>query len=460
MTFVPHTDDEYHDMLAAIRVDRLEALFDVVPEDVRFPELKLAPPISELELDREIGKLADRNFYTDHGRSFLGAGCYHHFIPATVDYALQRSEFYTSYTPYQPEVSQGMLQAIFEYQSMICRLTGMDVSNASHYDGATSLAEAVLLALDATRAKRMRVVVSPHVHPHYRAVAETYLRGSDAKLDVIGGTDVSARALANRIDADTAALVVQSPNFLGGLEDLTGVAEMVHAKGALLIVVVDPISLGLFKPPGDFGADVVVADGQPLGVSPSFGGPSLGIFATRRTHIRRLVGRLVGQTQDVEGRRGYVLTLATREQHIRRAKATSNICTNAALGALAAAVYLATVGETGLRRIAELCFHKSHYAAARLEDLPGCTINRHAPNNEFFKEFVLSLPIDGATMLQRLQDDYGIIGGYHLARSLPGRDNDILVAVTEMNTHQDIDRLVDAVRQILANHSNKDLSNG
>jgi glycine dehydrogenase subunit 1 len=365
---------------------------------------------------------------------------------------LQRGEFYTAYTPYQPELSQGMLQAIFEYQSMICRLTGMEVSNASHYDGATSLAEAVLLALEASRDQRRRIVFAPHVHPHYRAVAETYLRATDAALDVASASEASARSLAERVDENTAALVVQSPNFLGGIEDLTGVAETVHAKGALLIVVVDPISLGLLRPPGDFGADVVVADGQALGIAPSFGGPSLGIFATRRSHIRRLVGRLVGETEDAAGNRGYVLTLATREQHIRRAKATSNICTNSALGALAAGVYLATVGEAGLRRIAELCFHKSHYAAERLGEIAGCAVNRHAPVSEFFKEFVLSLPIEAATVLKRLQDAHGIVGGYDLACVDPDRRNEMLVAVTEMSTREDIDCFVDAVRSVVAKH--------
>jgi glycine dehydrogenase subunit 1 len=449
MSFIPHTQDQRREMLAAIGVDRLEDLFEAVPGGNRFPELQLPRALSELELDGEIRKLAQRNFVADRDGSFLGAGCYRHFIPATVDYVMQRAEFYTAYTPYQPEISQGLLQAIFEYQTMICRLTGMEVSNASHYDGATSLGEAVLLALDAAEGARKRIIVSPYVHPHYWSVATTYLQGTDASLKVAEGEDVRACALAERVDEETAALVVQSPNFLGGVEDLAGVAEAVHAKGALLIVVVDPLALGLFKPPGEFDADVVVADGQALGIAASFGGPSLGIFATRRAYIRRLVGRLVGETEDIEGRRGYVLTLATREQHIRRAKATSNICTNAALGALAAAVYLATVGESGLRRIAELCFHKSHYAAARLAKLPGCAVNRHAPDGTFFKEFVLSLPIDSATMIDRLRERYGILGGYDLGGVFPGREGDMLVAVTELNTREAIDQLVEAVRSIL-----------
>ena len=450
MSFIPHTDEERRQMLTAIGADSLEHLFDDVPENVRFPKLHLPAPLSELDLDREIRALVQRNRTLDCGPAFLGAGCYRHFIPATVDYVLQRGEFYTSYTPYQPELSQGVLQAIFEYQTMICRLTGMEVSNASHYDGATSLAEALLLALDAAKGNQEKILMSPFVHPHYRDVAGTYLLGSDADLVIADGNDVTAKTLAGRVDDQTAALVVQTPNFLGDIEDLGGIADMVHAKGALLIVVVDPISLGLFKPPGDFGADVVVADGQPFGIAPSFGGPSLGIFATRRAHIRRLVGRLVGETEDTEGRRGYVLTLATREQHIRRARATSNICTNSALGALAAAVYLATLGERGLRRVAELCFHKSHYAAARIAGLPGCTINAHAPSAEFFKEFVVSLPTDAATVLSRLRTEHGVIGGYDLARNFSGKENDMLVAVTETNTRDDIDRLVTGLRQIVS----------
>ena len=332
---------------------------------------------------------------------------------------------------------------------MICRLTGMEVSNASHYDGATSLAEAILLALDTCDGNRNRVLVSPYVHPHFQEVARTYLQGTKAYLDVADQPDFSAAVLAERVDAETAALVVQTPNFLGGLEDLTGIADVVHAKGALLVVVVDPISLGLFTPPGDLGADVVVADGQPLGITPSFGGPSLGIFATRRAHIRSLVGRLVAQTEDQDGRRGFLLTLATREQHIRRARATSNICTNSALGALAAAVYLASMGEHGLRRVAELCFHKSHYAAAKIAELPGCSVNERAPDTEFFKEFVVSLPGEAAAVISQLREEHGIIGGYDLARNFVGYDNKMLVTVTEVNTRDDIDRLVGALRQIV-----------
>jgi len=448
MSFTTHTKEERRAMLDAIGVASAEALFDDIPLHARFPDLELPPAISDIELERTFRRLSQRNVTLDDGPSFLGAGCYRHFIPATVDYVLQRGEFYTSYTPYQPELSQGMLQAMFEYQSMICRLTGMEVSNASHYDGATSLAEAALLALDEAGKNRSRILISPAVHPHYRDVVATYLSGTQASLIGPEDTTLSAADLVGKVCEETAALVIQTPNFFGYLEDLNGIAEKVHARGALLIVLVDPIMLGLFQPPGSYGADIVVADGQSLGIAPSFGGPSVGIFATRRAYIRRLVGRLVGETTDVEGQRGYVLTLATREQHIRRAKATSNICTNSALGALAAATYLATLGRQGLRQVAELCYHKSHYAAARIAALPRCSVNPATPDRPFFKEFSVELPLPAAEVNQALQKEFGIIGGYDLGRSYPAMTNRLLIAATEMNPREEIDRLVEALEQI------------
>ena len=448
MTYVPHTEAERAEMLAAIGVDRIGALFGDVPEQVRFPKLKLPPPCSEIEIEREMRALAGLNLGVDPSASFLGAGAYHHYRPATVDYVLQRGEFYTAYTPYQPEVSQGVLQALFEYQSMMCRLTALEVSNASHYDGATALAEAVLLALNVGQGKRSKILLSPAVHPQYRAVVKTYLRGIPAVVagDEDGGADLDR--LKSQLDQSTAALVVQSPNFFGQFEAVEGLSALVHAAGALLIVVTDPIALGRFRPPGAYGADIAVADGQCLGIPPSFGGPHLGIFATRMAHVRRLSGHLVGETIDLEGRRGYVLTLATREQHIRRARATSNICTNSTACALAATAYLATMGRAGLRQVAELCFNKSHYAAAAITRLDGFLVNPQAPQRPFFKEFVVRLPRPAAEVNRRLREEFGIIGGYDLGPDYPHLQQHMLIAVTELHTRAAIDRLVAALEQI------------
>jgi len=449
MSYVPHTERERSDMLAAIGVARMEDLFADVPMQVRFPDLKLPPPASEPDLWREMQALAARNFAVDPALSFLGAGTYHHFRPATVDYVLSRGEFYTSYTQYQPEVSQGMLQALFEYQSMICRLTGMEVSNASHYDGATALAEAVLLALNVATGKRSKIVLSPAVHPQYRAVVKTYLRGTHTAT-ITGDEDKAADLdrLKSLLDQYTAAFVIQNPNFFGQCEPIDGLAEAVHRAGALLIVVTDPISLGLFRPPGSHGADIIVADGQSLGIPPSFGGPHLGIFTARMAHVRRLSGHLVGETVDADGRRGYVLTLATREQHIRRAKATSNICTNSAVCALGAATYLATMGKSGLNQVAKLCFHKSHYAAAEIGKLKGFVVNPQAPMQPYFKEFVVRLPGPAGEINTYLRERHGLIGGYDLARDYPLLNNHMLIAVTEMNTRASIDRLVLALGEV------------
>jgi glycine dehydrogenase subunit 1 len=451
MSYVPHTDDDRRAMLATIGASKLEDLFGELPERLRFPSLDLPHPISELEIERELTELADRNSNAAQSSCFLGAGTYRHYIPATVDAVLGRSEFYTSYTPYQPELSQGILQATFEYQSMICALTGMDVSTASHYDGATALAEAALLALAVGGGDRRTVIAPATVHPQYRQVLRTYLQGSDASL--IGDDVLSFEHghLEPMLGDDVAAYVIQSPNFFGRFEPVAELARRVHDAGAMLIVVADPIALGLFRSPGDDGADIVVADGQPLGIPLSFGGPHLGILATRQQFVRQTPGRLAGETVDVHGQRGYVLTLSTREQHIRRERATSNICTNAALMALAAAVYLATVGRSGLSKIAELCYHKSHYAAAEIGRLPGFAVNPddgHGPDQPFFKEFVARLPLPVAEANRRLRADFDIIGGYDLGRDYPGLDHDMLIAVTEMNTRDDIDRLVAGLRTV------------
>ncbi len=450
MTYLPHTDADRQAMLEAIGLRSMSELFHDVPEGVRFPDLNLPPATTEMEIGREMQELAEGNAKVRRNACFLGAGAYNHYIPPTVDYVLRRGELYTSYTPYQPEISQGMLQSMFEYQSMICHLTEMEVSNASHYDGATALAEAVLLALDAAKGDRSKVLLSPALHPQYRQVVRTYMRGAGA--EVLGDKDqrTDIAELSARLDEQTAALVVQNPNFFGQFEDVEGLAEAVHAAGALLIVVVDPIALGLFQAPGAYGADVAVADGQPLGIPMSFGGPHLGIFATREIHLRRLVGRLVGETRDIEGNRGYVLTLGTREQHIRRAKATSNICTNAALTALAASVYLSTLGKSGLRQVARICYDKAHYAATHISEIPGFSVNPQAPDKPFFKEFVVRLPKPVAPVNRVLLEDFGIIGGYDLGQDNPQLDSHVLIAVTEMNTRAEIDGLVDALRKATA----------
>lgn len=448
MTYVPHTDADRAAMLETIGLRSAIDLFADVPDKWRFPNLDLPAPVSEIEIERELRALSGRNRH--ESACFLGAGTYRHYRPATVDHVIQRSEFYTSYTPYQPEISQGMLQAMFEYQSMICRLTGMDVSNASHYDGATALAEAVLMTLDATNRPEGKVILPATVHPQYREVVRAYLKGTKAS---IVGDEISLHGtgeLADLLDDETAAIVIQQPNFFGRFEAVDGLADKVHEAGALMIVVADPISLGLFLPPGDYGADIVVADGQSLGLPMAFGGPHLGIFATRNAHVRKLVGRLVGETVDVHGQRGYVLTLATREQHIRRAKATSNICTNAALTALGAAVYLATMGKSGLRHVAELCYHKSHYAAREIAKVPGLTINPQAPDAAFFKEFVVALPKPVALVNSLLAEHFATTGGYDLGDTFPDMQGHMLLAVTEMNTKADIDRLVEGLRAAVA----------
>lgn len=452
MSYVPHTDDERRDMLAAIGVTRLADLFADVPETIRFPALDLPDPLPEAELVPAMRALADGNLHGGGAESFLGAGVYRHFRPATVDAILGRSEFYTSYTQYQPEVSQGMLQALFEYQSMVCRLTAMEVATASHYNGANALAEAVLLALDAgSRSGRRGVVLSPALNPQYREVVRTCLGARDAEITGDENWEALDPArLAARVSGNTAALVVQSPGFFGQIEPLEALVAAAHGAGALAIVVTDPVFLGLFRPPGAAGADVVVAEGQPLGIPPGFGGPHLGMFATRMAHVRRMSGHLVGETRDGCGRRGWVLTLATREQHIRRARATSNICTNSALCALAATVHLATLGRSGLRRVAELCWHKSHYAAAEIARLPGVAVNpAPLPGQPFFREFVVQLPRPAAEVGARLHE-LGIIGGYDLGKVSPALGDRMLIAVTEVNPRASIDRLVAALAKAVS----------
>jgi glycine dehydrogenase subunit 1 len=447
MPYFPHTQAEREAMLETIGLPSLEALFEDVPRRLRFPRLDLPPATSEFEVEQELAHLAARNLDMQRRPCFLGAGSYRHYVPATVDAVLERGELATAYTPYQPELSQGALQAMFEYQSMICALTGMDVATASHYDGSTALAEAVLMAL-AAGGDRRKVLLAPTLHPQYRQVVETYLQGADAQVAPAESGATSEDVIA-QIDSDTAACVVQSPNFFGQFESVPRFAEAARNAGALLIVVPDPISLGLFRSPGEEGADLVAAEGQPLGIPLGYGGPHLGILAVGQAHVRRVPGRLVGETVDTEGERGYVLTLTAREQHIRRHRATSNICTNAALMALAAAVYLATLGRSGLRQVATLCYQKSHYAAQRIATIPGCRVNPQAPDVDFFKEFVVELPVAAARVNERLLDEFDTIGGYDLAGDDPQQERRLLVAVTETNARAEIDALVDALDQIV-----------
>jgi glycine dehydrogenase subunit 1 len=451
MVYVPHTDEERREMLDAIGVERLSDLFRDVPEKFRYPELGLPEPVSEMEILQELGEIAGANLNAYEVPTFLGAGAYRHWVPTVVDYVLSRGEFYTAYTPYQPEISQGTLQAIFEYQSLISDLTGMEVSNASHYDGATATAEAVIQAINVFRLKRKKILLAPTLHPMYRAAVRTYMQGME--MEVTGDDDPAAslEEVIEQVDDNTACLVLQSPNFFGEIEDVQGVIEKVRArdKRTLVAVATNPISLGLFTPPGAYGADIVMGEGQPLGLGLNFGGPYLGFYATKEKYLRQLAGRLAGETVDVEGRRGYVLTLTTREQHIRREKATSNICTNQGLMALAATVYLSALGKQGLRKVAELNYHKAHYAAQQLGELESFEVRAEKP---FFNEFVLSCPAPVAEINDFLLNDwpFDIIGGYDLEEDYPHLKQQMLVAVTEMNSREGIDDFVHALAEFEA----------
>ncbi len=445
MSYVPHTDDEKRQMLGRLGLDAVDDLFTVVPEEFRFPTLALPRPLSEMEVLAELRELASRNADLCSSPCFLGAGAYHHYVPSVVDAIISRSELYTSYTPYQPEISQGTLQAVFEYQSMMCALTGMDVSNASHYDGATALAEAAMMAVSVGRGRRRKVVVAPTVNPQYVETLRTYTKGMGLTIVADGEPPTDLEALVAAVDADTACLMVQNPDFFGRVLDLTGVADAVHAQGALLVVACNPISLGMIKTPGAWGADIALGEGQPLGNALSFGGPYLGFFACKQEYVRRMAGRLVGQTTDVDGRRGYVLTLSTREQHIRREKATSNICTNQGLNAVAAAVYMAAMGKAGLAKVASLCYHKAHYAAAGIGMLDEYDVDLGVP---FLNEFVVRCPKPVAEVNEELFEAFGIIGGYDLGEAYPSLENHMLLCVTEMNTRAEIDALIEALEAI------------
>ena len=432
--YIPNTPAEQDELLSAIGLRSIDDLFADVPEGYRNPPLELPAPLSELEIQRELGEMAARNRPLGSGPSFLGAGSYHHFIPSIVKALMTRGEFLTAYTPYQPEVSQGTLQVIFEFQTMISALYGMEVANAGMYDGATSVAEAVLMACRVTR--RQQVIVADTVSPAYRQVIATYCQAQGITIDIVASDDVGGA-----ITEATAGIVAQYPNFYGELEDLESLARNAHADGALLVVSADPLAMGMLKPPGEFGADIVTGEGQPLGIPPSYGGPYLGLFSCKQQYIRQMPSRLVGRTTDTADRTGYVLTLQTREQHIRRERATSNICTNEALYALASSIYLAAMGRQGLRQVAELCYHKAHYAAGAIAGLNGYS---RPQSGEFFQEFVVSCPEPPAEVNRKLMKR-NILGGLDVSDRF---DNGMLLCVTEMNTRAEIDTLVSALAEI------------
>ena len=413
-------------MLREIGVGSIEELFQDIPEKLRHAQFKLPSPLSELVLKKELSQLASRNVSLDNYACFLGGGSYRHFIPGTVEHVIGRSEFYTAYTPYQAEVSQGTLQGTYEYQSLVCQLTGMEVSNAGMYDGSTAAAEAAIMACMIT--KRSKIAVSSTVNPTYRDVISTYVKARNFSIETVESN--------SSLSSDSACLVVQQLNFLGYLEEMEVHVQKAHDIGALFIAIVDPISLGMFRPPGHYGADIAVADGQALGNPTGFGGPGLGVFTCRQEYLRQMPGRIVGKTVDVEGKPGYVMTLVTREQYIRRERATSNICTSEALMALAAAVYLATLGRRGLRQVAELCYHKAHYAAEKIARLTGYSPVFSKP---FFKEFAIRCPVAPSQINRGLFNE-GIIGGLDISHII---ENGMLLCVTEMNTRQEIDKLVE-----------------
>jgi glycine dehydrogenase subunit 1 len=448
LSYVLNTPADQQAMLASIGVRSLDELFAQIPESLRLKKpLDVPAALSEIELTQHMAELAAKNQPAGAAVCFLGGGSYDHFVPAVVDAIAGRSEFYTAYTPYQAEASQGSLQAFFEYQTLICQLTGMDVSNASLYDGGSAVAEAAMMAITAT-GRHGQVLIAESVHPEYRSVLNTYLENLEPKavtLPTPGGT-LDPESLKRSLTDQTACVIVQHPNFFGCLEDVHKLYEAAYARGALFVVSIDPISLGLLQRPGDYGAEIVIAEGQALGTPMQYGGPYLGVLACNTPFVRKMPGRLVGQTVDRNGKRCWVLTLQTREQHIRREKATSNICTNQGLLALRATAYLAALGPQGLRETAELCTRKAHYAAAQLAKVPGVKVHFERP---FFKEFTIQVKGDAAALLARLLKR-GYHAGLHLGRWYPTLNDCISIAVTEQRTREEIDGLVEAYRSELA----------
>ncbi|HTV44204.1 MAG TPA: aminomethyl-transferring glycine dehydrogenase subunit GcvPA [Stellaceae bacterium] len=447
MRYLPLTPRDRADMLATIGVASIDALYEGVPAAARFDGLASLPQAQgEIAVERAIGQMAARNLAAGAVPSFIGGGAYRHHIPAAVDHLIQRGEFLTSYTPYQPELAQGTLQYLFEFQTQVALLTGMEVANASLYDGATACAEAVMMANRVTG--RRRAVLSGGLHPHYREVCATYARFIGFELAAQDPAPGAAEDLVPLIDTETSCVVVQNPDFWGELHDWSGLARACHAAGALLVVVVTEIvSLGAVRPPGAMGADIVAAEGQSLGNALNFGGPHLGLFAARDKFVRQMPGRLVGETVDADGRRGWVLTLSTREQHIRRERATSNICTNSGLCALAFTIHLALLGDAGLIRLARLNHAAAVGLAERLAALPGVAL----VNRSLFNEFTLRLPRPAAPVVEALAM-MGMLGGIPVSRLYPNRSelaDLLLVAATEMVTETDIERLVHGLAEAL-----------
>ena len=443
MPFIPNTDADRKAMLERIGVNSFEELIANIPGELRFKQdFNLPAPLSEMEVAHEIHHKTRCNQGIFDAISFLGGGVYDHFIPAAVGHIISRSEFYTAYTPYQPEVSQGTLQAIYEYQSMIAELMNMEVANASLYDGGSALAEASLMAI--AEANRNKILVSQAVHPHYRQIIRTYGHGQKIEIKTIelenGITNLSD--LASQIDDKTAAVVIQHPNFLGNLEEVFEISKLAHDVGALLITSNDPISLGILEPPGNYDADIATGEGQCLGNSLNFGGPNLGILASKFKLIRRMPGRIAGATVDSQGRRGFVLTFQTREQHIRREKATSNICTNQALNALAATVYLALMGQRGIQDVATLCLQNSHYLMDQIQNLAGFHLVYASP---FFKEFAITTPVPAGEIVEKLMLQ-NIYAGIDLSQFDYGLKNSLLIAVTEKRTREEMDVFVEALK--------------
>ncbi|MFB5191130.1 aminomethyl-transferring glycine dehydrogenase subunit GcvPA [Alicyclobacillus fastidiosus] len=445
--YIPHTEADRKAMLEALSLESTDALFADIPEEIRLKEpLALQTAMSELEVMRHLQKLSDKNEHLGRVVSFLGAGAYEHYQPSVVDAVISRSEFFTSYTPYQPEMSQGLLQATFEYQTMVAELTGMDVANASMYDGPTAFAEAGLVACAQTR--RNRLIVADSVHPEYTQVLETYAAGQGVEISYIPHKNgrIDLEVLTEQLDESVAAVMIQYPNFFGVIEDVRHIAQLAHEVKALLAVNTYPIALGLLEAPGHLGADLVVAEGQSLGNAISYGGPYLGIMAAKQPLMRKLPGRIVGQTTDHDGKRGFVLTLQAREQHIRREKATSNICSNQSLCAIAATVFLSYMGKEGMRELAAQNYHKAHYLERRLTDIHGVEAVFSTP---YFNEFVIRLPKRAADVQSALLER-GFLFGLDLRASHPELGDAVLLNVTEVRTRSEMDELVQALREVIA----------